>query len=276
MIREASIRIRLSRLQNALLKAGLNKDELELFLNTIISQSKKDNLSHRSMIIDSKKKEKIAVKSLTSTDSDIEMFNNILFFMRKKAKHRIGRKFAKGTKNYTIVMKASELAVDFCNEFKLRRKEGFTKYISIFIKLSGNKVWLDNLINKYEYYCEYYEAERLVLKDKNVAITNDLINLFEGEIMRVTGLSDETLSMFDKASFVKAAEICVDIGISGTDYMAAQFEGLDFLGGIPHISQLSNDKARSRVIKYMAKHKIKSGLKPIVKKLDWNKILGDA
>jgi len=271
--REPSIHIRINRLESALLEAGLSVGDLEVFINSIIQHGRRDNLSHRSMLIDNKKMEKVATKTLTSTSSDADFFNQLLFLIRKKNHHRVRSKFEKGSREFTTIKKASELAIEFCNEFEFDRKEGFTKYINIFIQLSNGKTWLNNLVSKYEYYCSYYEAEILTNKDKNAGLTQDLINLFSREIMRVTGLTSENISIFEQANFVKASQLCIELGVSAKIYMSSQFEGLDFMGGIPHTTQLSGDKAKGRVIKYMAKHNLRSS-EMVKSKLNWGNILG--
>jgi len=271
-VREPSIHIKISRLREVLIELGEGELKEDYIIESIISASKKDNLSHRSMLVDTKKMEKVASKAITSTSSDTDYFNQLLFLIRKKHKHRVRAKFDKGSREFTTIQKASELAIDFCNEFKLDRKEGFTKYIEIYLKLSGKKTWLNNLVSKFDYYCSFYESELAILNDMNKEFTNHLLSLFEHEIMRVTGVVEKITNQLDIVHFVKASEVAIELGVTSNNYMAAQFEGLDFTGGIPYPSQISNEKARSRVIKYMAKHNIRTR-ETIKSKVNWADIL---
>ena len=56
----------------------------------------------------------------------------------------------------------------------------------------------------------------------------------------------------------EARKLADEIGVDYETFVQAQFYALEFCNGIPKIEDLSNDKARQRVINYMAKFNIVS------------------
>ena len=92
-------------------------------------------------------------------------------------------------------------------------------------------------------------------------------------------MEDNSISNPDKyVWFVRAKYQAKDMGITNSTYMKAQFDGLDFVRGIPHPTQMVGEKARERVIRYAFKHNI--NVKKELNKdrkpwLDINKIFGN-
>lgn len=272
--REPSLHIRIKDAISAMKGAGISVADIESTLDRMVAISKKTNLNHRNMVINSKKDIKLSENISTSTESDAAFFANLLFLVRKRMKHRV-TKHNKSSKEWTTIKKAAELAVEFSNEFQLSRKEGFTRFIETGIKLSGNKFWLTTYIGKFELIVDTYEAEQVIRKDKNGHITQDLHNIFIRKIVSTTGLDYEYFEEPLKYKyFVLAAIECIDSGVSPAQYIEAQFEALSFMGGLPSPSQLIGDKAKERLAKYMFKHSIKPS-KLVKKQVNWEDILNE-
>lgn len=255
MTREPSIHITKSDLRKVLKTLGIKE---EYFVIEIMKRSKTYSLNSRNVVVTNDKLEKKVNKIVQSSRKDADLFAQLVYAIRKSKKHRGISHMKPGSKDWDILKEVAASALDFCNEFDLKRRDGFIEYIKIGMdKMKKFSLLKFKALN--ENISESYEAKLEINKDPEPDITESMYKVFFQTIMEETGIPDESRDIPERyVWFVRAKEEAKKMDIDPILYIEAQFAGLDFANSIPHPTQLVGMKARDRVMRYAYK-KLKNG-----------------
>ena len=271
MSRDPSIHIKKSDLLRILLNCGVS--EPSKLCNSILSQAKSYTISSRSIQVNNDFQQRKAKKILASSTDDSVLFSRILYRYRVKLKHRNIPEIKKGSNEWLSIKEVTKQANDFCDNFKLDKKNGYTIYLEIaFSKM--NKFALFKMLNMYQGICDTYEALQLIKEDPHSrAETDQAHKAYNKMIFDKTGLAYDYKNMPEKYKyFVLVGGICFDLNISPTDYIQAQFDGFAWRDTVPDPAQLVGDKAKQRLTSYLFKNNIKVKASR-QKTVNWSKIM---
>lgn len=274
--REPSIHLRLNELLKEVKVHCVSLEQYNDIKHSIIKLQKHTNLNNRNIKISNDKILKEVKKITTSNVSDTELFNNILHLIRKsRYKNNRVQKIDKKSNQFSIIKKATELAIEFCEQNKLTHKEGFKIYINKVMDLNnGKKFWLNNLVTKFENVVDSYDIEKQLENSEDSALAEEIREVFEMKFESITGLRWEASeNIYHKIHYIDAAKLCIEFGISSKIIVDSLFSFISESQGtqFPSPGMLASEKARFRLTKYMYKNNIKAK-KLIQKKTDWNKI----
>lgn len=254
MEREPSLHITISVLKDILKTLGLKE---EYYSKEIMKRAKHNSIGTRTVSITNDRLEKKFKKLLQSSREDADLFAQLIYAIRKRNKHRGISQMRPGGKDWDILKEVAASALDFCNEFDLKRREGFIEFIELGIN-KMKKFSLMKFKGLNESISETYVAIKEIRLDDDSDMTNEMYKVYFQRILDNTGIPDESKKIPEKyVWFVRARIQSKELNISPILYMKAQFDALDFVGGIPYPTQLVGIKAKDRVIRYAYKKKIK-------------------
>lgn len=236
------------------------------------NEARKYSLDNRSVTVTNDKLMKITEKVTQSNKGDTSMMADILYSVRIKLKHRGVKKITQNDRDWLQVKNLSKLANQFSKEFELPKREGYIEYVQLGLsKISSMRSYISKLISMYETICREYEYKEELRNDTNIQGTLEMHNLFVNKIADRTGIYERLDNIPEKMrSFILARQLCDNLGVDYETFIDAQFAALDFCNGIPTPEQLSTDKARERLNKYLFTHNI--SVEPKNKKDFWNKL----
>jgi hypothetical protein len=240
---------------------------------SILTLGKRYTPTNRKLFLNNTKTEKKASKIVASDSKDALLFSNLLTMLRKQMKHRGVMVIDMGSKDWPQIKTITALASDFCEEFELDKKPGFTEYIKLAINKMG-KWGLNKFPYLHEAICIDYQAIQKIRKDPKPGATKRLFEIYDTEVYSKTGIREDLEKNPQKYQyFVDARQLADSLGITYEIYIKAQFEGLAWANGIPEPTQLVGDKATNRLNKYLYQNKIKVASKEEpTKKVNWDKI----
>ena len=263
MRREPSIHITKNKLSEIIEEIMGNQKHGIVYSNSMIvdkifSMAKPFSISSRNVTVTNDRIEKKAKRIIESSRADADLFAQLIYAIRKKRKHRGISPIKPSGRDWDLVKDITASALNFCEEFELRKREGFIRYIEIgmtkMIKFSLNK-----FPNMYEGICETYSAIQEILSDTDPEGTKEMYEFYIQHIAEYTGIFEKLIDIPEKyVYFVRARRVADDIKVPGVVYIKAQFEGLDFAKGIPHPVQLIGSKAIERVNRYAYKRNFKT------------------
>ena len=252
MKREPSIHISRTDLRNILKCLGVE----EYFVKEIMKRAKAYSLSTRSVTISTDKLEKKFKKITQSSRKDADLFAQVIYAIRKSKKHRGISHMKPGCKDWDILKEVAASALDFCNEFELKRRKGFI----LFAEIGMDKMKKFSIIKfngLRESISETFDSIKEIQSDPDSDMTDVMYKIYFNKILEQTGIADESKELPEKyVWFVRARAQAEEMNIAPDLYIKAQFEALDFANSIPHPTQLVGMKAKDRVIRYAYKHNI--------------------
>lgn len=263
-MRDPSIHITESELANILSKIWeappfVEKGWEKEMAKNIVRLAKGKALNSRSITLSSEFVEKKLIKQLRAKTGDTKLLAELIYLIRYKRGHRGMSKIKEGSAEYTKLKGLVEICIQFCNDFNLEKKDGFTKYLTIGLqRINTSMNLIVKLINMSESIFEIYQAEEIIRNDSNKKETEEIIKYYSTRIVKETGMSP--LVMEDpkkKSKFVEVREITDKLDIPYDIYIDAQFHGLQWTDSYPEPIQLVGDKAIERLNKYMFENKIK-------------------
>lgn len=260
MGREPSIHVTEDQLRKILKKyVKLSDEEFEKVPKLISVEARKVSCDNRIVLITNQKIDRDIKKLLVSNKGDTNLMSTILYSIRKSMKHKGIQRIKEGTANWKQVKELSELALEFCNDFELDKREGFIIYIRMGLKrMSSQRNIITKLIRMYEVISLMYEAQLIVDSDKNKEESEYIHRVYVGIVSKKTGITDRyDNDPINYVHFIRVREITDKYNVSINLYLEAQFEGLEWTEGYPTPVQLTSNKAIDRLNKYMFKHKLK-------------------
>jgi len=256
MRREASIHITKSDLIKVLEKLTTIKN-VEIIADKIFHIAKPYSIHTRTITISNERMEKKAEKLIKSSRRDADFLAQLIYATRKRMKHRGITQTKVGSRDWGILKEITAHALDFTNEFNLTRRYGFLKYIEVGLS-KMQKFNLNKFLPMYQGICETYQAMVEIEKDTDREMTEQMYKIYAQRVIEATGIFDTLEELPEKyVWFVRAREQAKNMNVAVNIYMQAQFDGLDFTGGIPHPVQLVGPKATERVARYCYKEGIK-------------------
>ena len=262
MRREPSLHITKSKLYEIVSEIMGSQKHGVTYSNTrivdkIFSMAKPHSISSRNVTVTSDRIEKKAKRIMNSSRIDADLFAQLVYAIRKKRKHRGIAPIRPGGKDWDLVKEITASALNFCDDFSLKKREGFIRYINIgtdkMVKFTLNK-----FPNMHEAICESFAAIQEIEQDNDANGTKEMCDYYVQHIAEYTGIYEKIESLPEKyVFFVRARKIADEINVPGVAYIKAQFEGLDFAKGIPHPVQLVGPKALERVNRYSYKRNFK-------------------
>lgn len=213
-----------------------------------------NSLQHRNRV-QLKSKEKLVV-SLGS----VKQFLGALFDVRQKdGKGRYVKLLEGNSKQMNLAKEISDLAEDFTKEAGKDRYEGYRLFCEIGVMLMGNKFGLNKFKSLAPRIFEYLDYSKLVDNDPKQGDTIKFFQIYAKKIENETGVK-YPLKKGDYIRFVDfyfARKQADTLKANYTDFINAQFEGLNFLGVLPMRYNLHGDSATDFYYKYMAQDKKK-------------------
>lgn len=273
-MRDPSIHITESELANILSKIWeappfVEKGWEKEMAKKIVRLAKGKALNSRSITLSSELVEKKINKQLRAKTGDTKLMAEIIYLIRYRKGHRGIAKIKEGSAEYTKLKGLVEVAIQFCNDFGLDKKQGFTKYLEIgFKRISSSLNYIVKLINMSETISEIYQAEEIINNDTNKAETEKIVEYYTTRILNETGMLSPLIYQDTKkfVKFVEVRELTDKLDVPYKIYIDAQFHGLEWTDSYPEPNQLVGDKAIERLNKYMFENKLKVNKK--VKKVN--------
>lgn len=230
----------------------------------IVRLAKNKTLTSRSVTISSELIEKRVKKQLRANVGDTKMMADLIYKIRYRRGHRGIAKIKEGSAEYTKIKGLVEVCIQFCQDYELGKKEGFTIYLTLGLqRISSSLNIITKLVNMAESISQIYQDELLIKDDNNKAETLEIIKYYSTLIVEQTGMVPNIESDPRKmARFVEVRKVTDEIDIPHQIYIDAQFQGLKWTDSYPEPNQLIGDKAIERVNKYMFENKIRKEKAP--------------
>ena len=209
-------------------------------------------LNMRSLNIHNKKDETKAVKAVITVKGDALTFSRLLVMIRKSLKHRGISLINQSSKDWKTIQMITASATQFCNDFGLSIQDGYKKYIEMGISKMDGTYSLYKFPRLHESICRVYESQVELENSPMSSLATEMFEYYKSVMYKRTQIEPTYLDSPDKKlAFKKAADIATEMGISGRDYIEAQFDALSFANGVPTPDQLYGEKAKERLIKYL-------------------------
>lgn len=244
-------------------------------VDIIMKEARSYSLDHRSIGGENKKVRNQAIRRASSNIGDANLLADIIYSTRIKLKHLGVSKIKQTDAQWASVKELVPIVNEFCQRFGFESRNGYIEFVTTGLKLMAQAKrvnynfcanWLHQRVN---WILDVYQSEKEVKDDKYPVLTRELYEYYTREILDRVGISNiHDKNPQEYVWFVRARELADNLGVDYETFVQAQFYALEFCNGIPKIEDLSNDKARQRVITYMAKFNIVT--RPKVDKVNWD------
>jgi len=258
------------------LRSLLGEEQLaESFAEALLIACKGKSCNNRALLLSNKAEIKKASLYAENPSQYAYIFCKVLLNIRRNNHHKGVSLIEEGSTNWTTVKKIVPLIAEFAQETTLTFTNACKQYISWGNYLMGNRFALSKFQSLSTQILEVYFADKALDENPWQTETYRGIRHYSDKVysragMIIEGLDENPLKMVE---FMKAAEYCAKNRITITDYIDAQFEGLDWTGGIPEPTQLNSENAIQRYVKFAYKNKKhKPGKAPAPSNIEWDKI----
>jgi hypothetical protein len=239
----------------------------------ILEEAKGLSCNHRVVVIKTKQDNKKVQAALTPSE-ETYIFVKTLTQIRRKNKHRGVTEIGENHSHWAFIKKT---IIPLVKEFAEETNNSFEKACKEFI------TWGMYLMNNYNItkfstlgpkILDTYEADKEIDNDPFAEQTVEAIKFYCRWIYEKTGIQEygSLDNPLKYVEFVRMVKFCNSKGYKVLDYLKAQFEGLDWAGGIPDPSQLNSVAAIDRFIKYVSLNKIEIK-KKTTPSINWSNIL---
>lgn len=228
-----------------------SKAEINSLVKLILVKSRAHSLAQRSLNVSNEKLLEKSNKVVASSRSDADNFANILTLCRRKNHHRGISQIKPGSRDWLQIKDITALALNFCNEFGLNKKDGFRIYIETALKLS-NKFMITRLSMLYDRICEYYSAIKIIESDIHPSKTELAYSTYNELVLQKVGSCINYKEIPEKfVFFVKAKDQAIKRNVSPDIYIKAQFAALEWANALPDPIALVGSKSEERLQKYL-------------------------
>lgn len=214
---------------------------------------------NRSVTISNDKLEKKITNILKSSKGDAMLLAGLIHKKRQQKRQRGVKLMTPQHRDWPQVKKLAECCVQFCNDFELKKKEGFSIYIDICLKkISSTSRILSKMLNMSEAVNNIYDAKLRILDDNHSGETKEAHDSYCNLITKNTGVGanyDDNPLVYQ--NFIEVVDECDRLNVPIDIYLQAQFHGLAWANSYPEPINLIGDKAVKRLNKYMFENKIK-------------------
>lgn len=244
-------------LEEVLEELELDKEELINLASKILNSGKKYSLTHRQLKVDNAKLLKSTSKVVLSNRDDAGVFASLLNMVRKQRKHRGISLIKVGAKDWLMVKEIASLAITFCQDFNLKREEGFKSYINLALDKMNDKFALAKFNNLHQSICDDYDSIEKIKLDMTPNLTISLKNIYEKYLGEKGIIRDYSQEPSKYLNFLKAKEEVIKYRVTNEIYIKAQFKGFEWCNSYPDPSQLIGKGAIDRLNRYLVENKIK-------------------
>jgi hypothetical protein len=272
-MRDPSLHITRSELIKLLNEAGCDKghSDIEWLANFILKKAYKKSPTARHITVSNDRMEKKIKKVLASSISDAELFSMLLMHKRKSLKHKGITQIKAGSRDWNTIKEITVIANEFCETHKLDKREGYIEFINIGTERMA-KFMVVKFLNMGGSIMDIYGYKRELAKDDKKDQTKSLHDFYQHLILSKTGLSIQYLDKPEKYVYFYRSRLQANkLGISGQEYIKAQFYALEWRQGYPDPIQLVGEKALQNLNKYLYEKGI-SIKKDTHNKIDWGTI----
>ena len=270
-MRDPSLHITRSDLIKILKDIGHSKgvSNVEWYADLIMKKARLYTPHSRKFVSKTKKSDNKANKIASVSIRDAELFSQILLHKRKSLKHRGISQIKAGSRDWLTVKNIVTLANEFCEVYDLDKREGYIEFINIGIERMA-KFMLVKFLNMGSSIIDIYGFKKELDEDETPKQTEELYKFYRSQIVQKTGLLVDYSKPEKYVYFLRVKNEANKLGISGEEYIKAQFYALEWRNGYPDPIQLVGDKA----IQYLNKYLFEKGisLKTKSSKVDWSKI----
>lgn len=238
----------------------------------ILEAAKTYSIASRSIYASNKKLEDKANKIKLAGRSNTGVFAQLLLLTRRKMHHKGLHLIEPTMPEWVNLKETCKLATEFCNEFGLSLKAGYTEYLKIGVSKMKN-FSLYKFKQMHGSICNYFESSQEIEADKTPNRTTLLYELYLRKVNQKLGWehNDYKDNPEKYVCFVRAKVLAEKFKIRVEDYINAQFFAMEWGDKemIPDPLQLYGDKAIERVRKYCYEKNItiKQAVKVDFKKL---------
>jgi len=224
----------------------------------IMMKSSKRPCRNRVITISDKKLDDKIKKVLKSSRGDALFLSQIIHGVRISLKHHGISKIEENGREWDKVKKLAEICNQFCNDFRLSKKEGYTEFVKIGLgKISSRRNILDKLLSMQEGVSLHYDAIQKVRADKHSSETRQIHDMYVSKISMYTGIVNK---FHDNPvvylNFVRVREITEELNVDPAVYLEAQFHGLLWTDSYPEPTQLITEKSKERLNQYLYENKL--------------------
>lgn len=210
--------------------------KIEMDIPEFMKECNKYTIYNRQVLQVSKQEEKQLQHFKEYATPHVKTFNYHLEKERRRRKHRV-RRIHKTSKQYPTLVKISANANQFCELFNINKDKGFKLYINRALDIMP-KYTLNRFIYYHDKIITWYEDLEFMKKHPLQALATDIKDYYKER----TGLT----TVVSEVPFYMCAEIVDELNCNYTDYVDAQFDGMEWLGVFPTPTQLTTDKAKER------------------------------
>jgi hypothetical protein len=246
---------------------------LSALAEDIINKGKSYSACSRGVLVTNDKLDKKTKKLSLAGRSNTAIFAQILLYSRQKLKHRGLSLIKVGSPDWLNLKESCNLASEFCNEFEMGLKEGYTEYISRGLKMMKN-FSIFKFKSIHGAICNEYEATQVIERDKTPSKTDLMHSIYMEAISEKIGFSQGYKDLPLKYQyFVKAKEDAEKFNVSQKVYIKAQFQGFEWNNSVPDPTQLVGPKSIDRLQKYAFENNIQLGKKKKANNnINWSQI----
>lgn len=272
MKRDPSVHVKRSDLSWVLKEFFPELDDIDV--NRVMAELRKYSCDNRRITITNDKLKKDAQKVTTSNKGDASLLSEIIYSVRVKIKHRGIARIKESDKDWLQVKNLAKLINEFCDTFGIEKRSGYIEYITLaFSKISSMHSYLTKFVNMYESICSEYESKVLLLEDDSPGKTKSIHDDYVELVGSKTGLRE---SFLDKPSkmlcFFKIKKKCEELNIEPEVWVDAQFNALEYCGGLPSPENMAGEKALERLNKYLFENNISTKPKAKTTTGFWDKL----
>lgn len=264
-MREASIHIKESDLILVLKEVmpkynfyASDKRYIEIAKKLVVT-AKTKSISSRSIYASNRKLEEKGNKIKLAGRSETGVFAQLLLLKRRKMHHKGLQLIEPSSPDWVNLKETCKLATEFCNEFGINIKTGYTEYLDIGMSLMKN-FSIFKFKNLHSVICKHFESTQEIREDKTPNRTTMLYDLYLKKVSQKLGWeANDYKDNPDKyVCFVRAKELADKFKIRLDHYIEAQFFAMEWGDRtmIPDPHQLYGDKSIERVRKYCYEHNI--------------------
>lgn len=252
------------------IQLGKRPHTMEEIADNLLRAARGYAITSRSITISNDKLMRQATKLKASMVSDTSLFSMCLTQIRRKFNHRGINQVLPGEVEWLQLKEICALATEFCNEFRVDRREGYVIYCELAMTKMKNYS-LNKFKSLHRVICEEYEALNIIRSDPHDKLTTRAHDIYCKLIAERIGFVQGYKDMPIKYQyFAKAAAESVRMKIEVGVYIKAQFFYIDFTNQVPDPVQLVGPKAIDKLQKYCFENSIK--INKVETKVDWKKI----